>query len=264
VNPPAALSNSVKSIQARLWREAGIPTPPQLPFRDQAGLDAALEQTPFPVLLRSDGQHTQRGMYPCRNRHEVAAAFADGAIHPDTLAPLLDLRAGYRRRDPHSVWASHHHKKRALVLGRHVFHHELLFSTSPIVTSQTCTFRRFHRGWRGWLAHRGLGLRGEAARLEADVDYWRGNRDCAPEALDRLLRRAVEVLGLGWAAIDYAVEADGQALLWEANPYFSLPELERMYLPGIRRIAERQREVHATVGRFLADLLEGPEAGAER
>ncbi|MCB9962837.1 MAG: hypothetical protein H6846_11955 [Hyphomonas sp.] len=35
--------------------------------------------------------------------------------------------------------------------------------------------------------------------------------------------RAVQELGLDFAAVDYSIRPDGGPILWEANPYFYLP-----------------------------------------
>jgi len=73
--------------------------------------------------------------------------------------------------------------------------------------------------------------------------------------------RAVRLLGLGFAAIDYSVRADGSAILWEANPYPSLPPLRRMRVPDLRHGQARVDSYHRAIGDFLIDLLAAPGQG---
>ena len=51
VNPPEALSNTIKSTQSRIWREHGVPTPALERFETHAELVASLDRLVFPVLL---------------------------------------------------------------------------------------------------------------------------------------------------------------------------------------------------------------------
>lgn len=49
--------------------------------------------------------------------------------------------------------------------------------------------------------------------LRADIEYW-ALREDKPD----IFRKAVHVLDLGFAAIDYSSFPDGSFILWEANP----------------------------------------------
>ncbi|MEM8882523.1 MAG: hypothetical protein AAGD14_00470, partial [Planctomycetota bacterium] len=114
VNHPDALSRSVKSVQARLWHEAGIDTPSMTRFESREELRELLEGVRYPVVLRADEAHAQRGM---RILNE-AADLGDAAVElPGALAEFVDTRAGWRTVRPRSIWARLFHKKRAFVMG---------------------------------------------------------------------------------------------------------------------------------------------------
>lgn len=248
VNPPEALSNTVKSVQSRLWLAAGIPTPAQDRFVDHAELSSLLDRTTYPAIVRPDDQHAQTGMRLCSSRTEVEAAVGPGFRFPGALTSVVDVRAGFRATAPGTVWARYHHKKRALVLGGRAVATEIMFARSAIVSSETCTFRRY--AGRGslpdWIAPR---LRWERRCISEDVAF--AQHGTVPADL---LQRAVRALGLHFAAIDYADLPDGGAILWEANPHFRLPRVEEMYLRGPRRIRERHERLFRELGDFLTSL----------
>lgn len=257
INPPDALSNSVKSVQARLWRKAGIPTPDHRRFESREELARALNEIPFPLIVRPDELHSQIGMRVCRHRGEVEAIVDQQFRYPGTLTSLIDARDGYRTNAPGTVWSRYYHKKRALVLGRIVLANEVFFSRNPIVASQTCTFGWYDRG-RVSLGRLAPWLPWERRCIEADLAF----ADAGQVPAD-LMRKSVAALGLAFAAIDYADLADGGVVLWEANPYFYLPPVREMFLPGPRRIKARHEAVFEAVGNFFQDLLDGtapPEA----
>src|SRR5687767_8437827 len=74
VNPPAALSNTAKSGQARLWDQAGVPCAGGRRFADRAELEALLDGMALPVIVRPDLLHAQEGMRICCTRAEAIAA----------------------------------------------------------------------------------------------------------------------------------------------------------------------------------------------
>lgn len=251
-NPPDALSNTVKSMQARLWNEAGIPTPEQLRFESRDDLLGLLDQVRYPVIVRSDDEHAQRGMRLCASPAAVESAVDPGFRFPGALSPIVDARTDYRASAEGTVWGRYHHKKRALVLGQRVVPLELFFSRSPIVASETCTFHRYAGRRRLPDALASL-LPWERRCIEADRAY--AAEGPVPEDL---LRHAIAALGLDLAAVDYADLVDGSSVLWEANPHFRLPRVESMYLAGPRGIRQRHEAVHAAIGDWL-DELEGRE-----
>jgi hypothetical protein len=247
VNPPEALSNTLKSTQSRIWREHGMPTPVQERFETHAELVASLDRLAYPVILRPDDEHAQQGLQVCSTRATLEAA-ARAFSFPGVVAPLVDSRAGFVRRSPRTPFSRYYHKKRALVLGDRVLPDELLFSRSIVVASATCTFRRF-AGKRSLPAVIARMLPWERRCIEADIEF--ANHDPAPADL---LRSAVHALNLEIAAVDYADLADGGAILWEANPHFLLPPLDEFYLVGPRRLRRRYDAITDAFGDFFESM----------
>lgn len=247
VNPPEALSNTVKSTQSRIWQEHGIPTPAQLRFETHDDVATSAEGLSYPLILRPDDEHAQHGLRVCGTRQELQAAAATLAF-PSVVAPLVDCRTGFVALSPGTPFARYHHKKRALVLGDCVLPNELFFSRSPIVASETCTFRKY-AGRRTLPAAVARIAPWDRSCVRADVEFAHNGR--VPEAI---LRRAVHVLGLEIAAVDYADLADGNAILWEANPHFLMPPVEAMYLPGQRRMRHRYAAVADAFAAFFSGL----------
>jgi hypothetical protein len=152
------------------------------------------------------------------------------------------------------VYARFHHKKRIYVLGDRVRTEHVFFSKAPLVGARSCTFARLDRLPR-W--GRGIALLRAPQReaLREDVDFWRRDAEHA-----ELMVRAVRLLGLSFAAIDYSERADGSVMLWEANPYPSLPALRRMRVPELRHGEARIESYHRAIGEFLGGLLAAPAA----
>jgi len=260
IHPPAALSNPIKSVQAELWRAAGIPCAPAVAFRTPAELGALLATATYPVIVRPDWLHGQQAAV--LSPDPAAAVAAASRIGAGVVIPFIDTRAGYARTRPRSVWARYYHKKRAFVFGEDVRPNHVFFSEHPICGRHRSTFARYDGGlWRwSWTVY----LRSsERAALRADLAFWRGRGE-----FHALLRRAVRVLGLDFAAIDYAVSADGAPVLWEANPYFDLPDPEQGAMPRERRLHARIAGFDRAIGRYLGGLIDGdspspgdPQAG---
>ncbi len=80
--------------------------------------------------------------------------------------------------------------------------------------------------------------------------------EAAPERPE-LFIRASRVLGLEWAAIDYSTLADGSVVLWEANPYFTMPVGETGPLAGPRRLRARVNRLCAGMVTHLERLVSG-------
>jgi len=117
VNPPDALSNSIKSLQSRIWRAAGVPTPPHFRYEDRDELNTLLGGVAFPAIVRSDLDHSQAGMRFCRSPDDVFRINEAELPRPGTITPFIDTRGGFRVTKPESTWAKYYHKKRAHVFG---------------------------------------------------------------------------------------------------------------------------------------------------
>jgi hypothetical protein len=245
-NPPEALSHTIKSEQARLWMEAGIPTPRHVGYADRAELEAELAKFAGPVLLKAELLHAQRGMWVFPSAREARLALDERRIaYPGAIAEFVDTRAGFDAALPGSVWSRFYHKKRVLVLGDLVSPRSVFFSERPIVSLKTCNFRP-PTGWR----RIGYGLRGQVrACIRADREWWASGGEHHD-----VMRRAAKALGLEVCGIDYASTADGGVVLWEANPFFYLPLRRSYFLPRLRGFERRYRGFVRDLGAFLEAL----------
>jgi hypothetical protein len=251
VNPPSALSNSIKSVQARLWLEAGVPASPCLPFASRAELERALAGLAFPVLLKGDRMHSQDHMHFCRSPEEVRA-LPDAALPlPGIVTPFVDTREGYAATRPGTIWARLYHKKRVMIFGDAIQARHVFFSENPIVGLTSSLGRTGRKSRRRHLV-RIFGVWGDRrAMLEEDYAFFRSQG----EAADTMLR-AARALGFGYAAIDYSTCADGGVVLWEANPYPAIPGPGNYVLPRERRFEERFDALCRGYAGFFARLLE--------
>jgi hypothetical protein len=243
VNAPEALSNSIKSVQAQRWREAGIPTVPVHRFGSRAELLAVLSQVPFPALLRKDRHHGQGGMRLVKSARAARRLPETALPLPGGISPLIDTREGHR-----GLWARLFHKKRLLVMGDVVRTVHTFFSPEPIVGWRTCTFMDREEPWRRPLTYLRFRRYHEEC-LRTDYEYW-----AQETAHVDLMRNAVRALGLEYAAIDYSDRADGTPVLWEANPYFDLPPWHANPLPEERRLEERHPGLHEAFAAFFRSL----------
>lgn len=262
LNPPDALSNTRKLRQARLWREAGLPTPPCRSVRRRDELWTAADELGLPLVVRSDLEHAQQGLRVCRSRRELEDVRPRGAWL--VASPLVDVRATYRRADDGwrervrhpELWRRHHHKSRAYVVDGTVVPYHHFFSPEPAVSMSASLYGP----WRGWLLGAGFVpwplsrlalLSGEIRRAVEEEKGWLTGAPRAPE----VLRRAVAALGLDYAAVDYATRADGSVVLWEANPHPA--ELTPGNVPLRReRGADRRTErLYGTLGELFGRLL---------
>ena len=258
VNRPEALSNTIKSKQSEIWQAAGIPCAPVATFASPAELSARLATATYPVIVRPDLLHGQQSAFFCTTAGEAEARAAAAGMTSGALISFLDTRAGYARTHPGTIWERYYHKKRTFVFGSEVVQNHVYFSEHPICGLKRSTFFRYMDGrWRwAWTAY----LRPtERTALAIDYAFWRGPLEHA-----EVMRKAVRVLGLDFAAIDYSVTADGKPVLWEANPYFDLPDADQSAMPRERRLPMRIASYDRAIGRFLGRLLTGEEESAVR
>lgn len=262
LNPPEALSNSLKGRQARLWREEGIPTPPARRVRSRSDLREAADRFGFPLVLRDELSHAQRGLRVLRDREELAAADPRGAWM--VASPFVDTRASYRelptgwqgRVDHPPLWRRYHHKMRVYVLGGRLVPYHLFFSENMVVSVSASIYG----DWYGWLFGAGFipwplsGLALLSPRVRRAIDeeerYAREGPD-APE----ILRRAASVLGLGYCALDYSTRADGSLVLWEANPHPATLTPGHVPLRRERGADRRTERLYDEMGELFRRLL---------
>ena len=252
LNPPDALSNSIKSVQSKLWRAEGIPTPEAVAYESFDEMLAVAERVAFPALVRADQQHGWN-LILVDSPGELARLDRDRIAVPGCLVPLVDTRESYRQSAPESEYAKFYHKKRVWVVGDRVQPGHVFFSRSPLVWCRTSTFSHYKslnpvRRFRGRLAcGKHLGL---------DYDFFRGR-----EPAEALLRKAARVLGFDVAAIDYSTFADGRIVLWEANPCFFQEQWPIDILRHQRRTDERHSACNDAIGDLMRELVETKEEG---
>jgi hypothetical protein len=255
VNPPSALSNSIKSVQARLWLEAGVPASPCFPFASRAELERALPDLAFPVLLKGDRMHSQDHMHFCRSPEELRALPDEVLPLPGIATPFVDTRAGWAAKRPGTIWARLYHKKRVMIFGDAIQARHVFFSENPIVGLTSSLGSHGRKSRRRHLV-RIFGVRGDRrAMLEEDYAFFRSEGEAAETML-----RAARALGFGYAAIDYSTFADGSVVLWEANPYPAIPGPSNYVLPRERRFEERFDALCRGYAGFFGRLLAEPAA----
>lgn len=242
VNPPEALSNTIKSRQAQRWEQAGIPQARTIGIADRDAVTRAADELRFPVIVRGDQLHSHAATATFESRETLLGA---DLPYPGALSELIDTRRG--QTDP--ALALFFHKCRAFVFGDLVRTHHLALSENPIVSMESSLFKRAYQpdSRMPWTA---LARRRWFRRaIELDLAYFESTE---PDA--DLLRRAVHTLGLGFAAVDYARMADGSLLLFEANPYFTFPVTAHTPLDGPRRMSARRVAYRSVFAEWLASL----------
>jgi hypothetical protein len=249
VNPPSALSNSIKSRQAGLLAEAGVPTARHWPFASLAEFREILDHVPFPAFVRADLLHAQSQMFFCRTREEALGIPAGRIALPGCLAEFIDTREGFRQTAPDSPFAKYYHKKRAFVFGEHVVNNHIFFGAHPIVGSKSSTFGHYQS-----LNPIRRMIQNARCRPHVELDYQFFRRE--PEQVE-MLRRTARALDLEFVAVDYSSKADGSIVVWEANPHFSLYLWPFEILPRLRRIPERHRRFHDVIQSFFRELQQG-------
>ena len=248
VNPPDALSNTIKSRQAALLLAAGIPTPKHYPFTCREELAAAARQVRYPAILRADLLHAQESMTKCYSESEVLALAPERVPFPGALAELVDTREGFRHTRPGTPWATHFHKKRAYVFGNHVVNNHMFFGLDPIVGGCSSTFGHYRslNPIRRTIANARC-----REHIALDYAYFREGEEHAA-----LLRKAARALELEFVAIDYASTAEGGVVVWEANPHFCFRPWPFQVLARKRKVAERYLRFEDAMRQFFLDLLE--------
>jgi glutathione synthase/RimK-type ligase-like ATP-grasp enzyme len=257
VNPPDALSNTIKTVQARLWQEAGVPSAPNVSFRSREELHRIALSATFPAIVRPDLLHAQQRVFVCHSAEDLRALPEEGLAYPGLVVRFVDSRATHRADAPDTVFARYYHRCRTYVFGRHVVPGAIYFSEDPIVGTETATWARYQD--KGRFLEPFAGLRAADRRtIAADVRF-----ASSPPRQPELMRQAAGVLGLEFAGLDHILLADGSAFFWEANPHPYIANLRHTPLPLLRRIVFRTRRISDAIGDFLADAPPEfvPEAG---
>lgn len=247
VNAPEALSNALKSKQARLWREAGINTPHVDRFENYEELKQGIGRLAFPLFVRGDQNHTQRGARVIRTMQEFEALQPAAFPFPCAISPFVDVREGRGQSDAQAAFRKYFHKKRLIVANGLIRTKHVLFADNPIVSSRSSVFAK-HRDWFGLGFHPFLSSMDRQC-IRHDIAFWRKG-----EEHRKIMVRACAALGVELAAIDYSDLADGSPILWEANPLFHIPRLKEVMLPRQRLATERIESYLETIVEFLDRL----------
>lgn len=249
---PESLSNATKFRVSSTWKEAGIPTPNLVHFRDREELNRCIPGIRFPAVLRPDNLYSQIGTHWLRNATMLNRIIDDWNHYPGTLAEFVDTRVPYQEKEDGSIWARFYHKKRLFIFGDIVRTTHVFFSRTPIVGMKSSIFWRYQQR----LIHKPEAAhvlqKDCAACLRADIAYWESNEDNPV-----LFRKAIHALDLDFAAIDYSSFPDGSVMLWEANPYFYMEPWKQAVLPRHRRTGIRIPSFYDSIGEFFSSLLNG-------
>jgi hypothetical protein len=254
VNPPDALSDTVKTRQSQLWRDAGIPTPESVPFATIEELRGILDRIAPPVIVRPSLTHAQQGVRICGSIDAALQAAKKILPAPALVAQLVDVRATWRAANPNNLYSRLFHTKRCFVFGSIVKTTYIQFSPVPVVAGPSCTFNANVRE-KMKLPPKPEPGTWDASCIAADYFFATGPAE-APE----LMLRAGKALGLEYFAVDYATRADGSHVLWEANPYLNMNPLGIASMREERRMPQRYALVFDALGKFLLELAAGRKA----
>ncbi len=249
LNPPAALNNTEKTVQSEIWAKAGIPSQIVHGVFEPGQLDSALSTTQWPCIVRSSIGHSQDDTFIATTRRK-AESFARDKTDPLAIIPLVDVRQEYRAIGDNTLFSRFHHKARAIVAGDQVMPLHLFFSKSPIVCERSSLFAREDRPRRQRARRYGFRTRMLDLLIELDTEYFNN-----PVAHAETLHRAVRVLGLHFAAIDYSIRPDGRVILWEANPFFCLPNGRRSVMAPQRQAVKRVEQTYARMVEALSTAV---------
>ncbi len=235
INHPDGLSNTSKTSQARIWNECGVPSANVAPVRDMSQLPAAIEAIGYPCIVRGDEEHAQRDVAILRDKSDLdrMPPIRSGAA---AVLRMHDIRQEYRDSTARcsDLFRRYHHKARAFVFGDQVMASHLFFSESPIVGLSNCLFTREAGRVRSLARKAGYNAKLLDELIAVDQQYF------ATPVFGRAdLVAAVRALGLDFAAVDYSLRPNGQVIIWEANPYFWLPDGVQSVLSEERRAVDR-------------------------
>jgi hypothetical protein len=214
INRVDRLINATKSVGARLMGEAGIRTPKTAAISDPAEFRDTLLGIPLPLFVRDDWGHGG-AMLRADTRAEAIALPVERFQRPIAveLIDIPDRRDGLYR------------KYRYFAAGSRGVTHHLQVS-------------------EGWLTRGSHRVKSDRTR-EEELSFI--NR---PDPNHDLLQKARRALGLDLVAFDYGYDHDGKVVVWEANPYPSIPPFSK------RGLAYRNGALDRTMAAMLALYLE--------
>jgi len=235
INRVERLSNSVKSVGARLIAGTGIRTPRIVPIENWAAFGETLGGLELPLLIRKDRGH---GGPTClvERRADLERVPTARFLHPiaveyiDVQSPQDGLYRKYRY-----LAAGDRGVTRHLICGTH---------------------------WEVRPGNRSI----NAETRHEELAYLN-----APEPNHAALQRARRALGLDVVAFDYSYDRQGQLVVWEANPYpdlrhpadpamtYLFPYVERSFAAVVRLYLQ---SAGLPVPAQLEDMLAGQDVPA--
>lgn len=247
INPPGALSHTIKSLQSKLWRDAKLPTPRVYPFRSMMDLRDASESVHYPAVLMADRAFQHSAVRIIRSREELLKMDPESIPFPGALSEFIDTRKDYQKSQPDSELARFYHKRRVLVFGERVHASHILFSADPLVTS--------HRSDAGHPAR--LNPLRQITGLWNREFYGRFDDTFSPEdhTGNAVFVNAVRALGLDWAAVDYSRLANGRVMLWDAKVRFPLRSSSLHCLLSASSERTRHKMTRESVRECLQEIL---------
>ena len=261
-NPPEALGQHRKSEMARVWRQADLPTPACVRFENERDLRGVLSGFQKPVVVRGDEHHGQEDAMFLPDPGQPVGVSAANLPIPGVVSELVDTRATYRVRRSDSVFATFYHKYRTFLFGDEVAASHLLFSRNPIVSARGSVFKeledrgrkykdRFGAGRRNGLAQRWIRLNRQfRGAIEAERAFF----ERPVEHVD-LLRESARLLGFDIVSVDYAIDAYGEPILWEVNPFPYIDPWPGGTLWRDRKLPAVTRAIYDALGRYLGSFL---------
>jgi hypothetical protein len=227
VNRVDRLTNAAKSTGAELIRTAGMRTPLMARIDDKEEFRQTRLGIPLPLFVREDWGHWGR-MVRADTDAEVRDMALDGFVRP-VAVELIDVRS------PHDGLFR---KYRYVVAG------EVGVPQTLHVSRDWCV--------RGDVSQ---AVFTDALRDE-EVAYTTG-----VEPNHARFVAARQALGLDFIAFDYSFDADGDAVVWEANPHpvfhFTAGRREYRGPPTARALAAMTKLYLDRAGMHVPDTLEG-------
>lgn len=208
VNRVDRLLNTTKCRGSEIMRQAGFRTPLMRLLNSKEDLIDALKDFPFPALVREDWGHGGP-MLPITTPAEAEEVVLSEFKRP-LLVEVVDVR---------STSDGCFRKYRYIAAGDVGVSHHLVVSLD-------------------WVTHGTGRILNDSTRAE-ELAYI-GDED-AHHGRFQVARRA---LGLDFLAFDYGITADGEVVVWEANPY---PKIAL----GRKETAFRNHAIHRTYAAML-------------
>ena len=183
VNCVDRLLNATKSRGAKLMGDAGVRVPRMARVDDRREFENTFLGLNLPLFVREDWGHERKVVRI--NAHDDLAKIPWEEFKRPVAVELVDVR------DPHDGL---YRKYRYVAAGDLGISHHLHVS-------------------RDWIT------RGESRTIDSQTQHEELDYISRPDPNHEILQRARRALNLEFAAFDYGYTADGQMVVWEANPY---------------------------------------------